>query len=253
MRSSLNILALACGLGLAQGAAAITIDGNLADWGLHHNGLASDWVPDTGIHYVVDDFTTGPSNAGGQAYDVEAMYLKIDAGTLYIALVTGHDPATVQKPTAKKYARGDLAINFTGQDYDHTFEFAISTATRNGFKQGGVYAVTSWNSDLTQARPDIVTTIARGQWLGQAELAISDAFTGMGEGPQGHKHWAYEAAVPLSLFNGFLNEKLWVQWTTTGAADVLRVDPPLTSVDAPPALALFTLGVPALLRRRRHR
>ncbi|TCO83372.1 uncharacterized protein (TIGR03382 family) [Plasticicumulans lactativorans] len=251
MRSSLNILALACGLGLAQGAAAITIDGNLADWGLHRNGLASDWVPDAGIHYVVDDFTTGPNNIGGQGNDVEAMYLKIDTGTLYIALVTGHDPATVQNTTAKKYARGDLAINFTGPDYDDSFEFAISTATRNGFKQGGVYAVFNWNHGLAPGHADTVTTIARGLLIGQAELAISSSFTGMGEGPQGHKHWAYEAAVPLSLFDGFIDEKLWVQWTTTGAADVLRVDPPLTSVDAPPALALFALGVPALLRRRR--
>ena len=83
--------------------ATLVVDGNLADWGVKQNGLASGWIPNTGIHYTVED-QTGNANTrltpgyGGQAYDAEALYATVQGNKLFIALATGHNPRTVNNP-----------------------------------------------------------------------------------------------------------------------------------------------------------
>lgn len=47
-KTLIRLMALV-GLLASANAQAITIDGNLADWGLHRTGQASDWLPDANI------------------------------------------------------------------------------------------------------------------------------------------------------------------------------------------------------------
>ncbi|HQT31612.1 MAG TPA: hypothetical protein PLE48_13645 [Thiobacillus sp.] len=76
-------------MGFSLSSAAYTIDANLADWGLQRNGNAGDWTPHAlAKAWTVEDQTGGRGayltpGYGGQAYDVEALYVDYDASYLY--------------------------------------------------------------------------------------------------------------------------------------------------------------------------
>lgn len=260
-------------LALAPAAQALSIDGNLADWGLHQTGSASDWTPIAGTHYVVAD-QDGNNNAflspgyGGQKYDVEALYLRYDSDNLYLALVTGHNPKTNQNPGANQYARGDFAIDF-GQD--GSWDFGVLTDTRGSLTAGSVVAtgngdwkVGLWAGPNVLAAPGAspyVTAVQSGTLVGEAELAISNSATG-NMGTLGGSHWFYELEIPVAVFGGLWNadgptEAFNVQWTMLCANDIMTLgatppSPAAGTVPEPATLALVGLGLTALQVRRRR-
>jgi hypothetical protein len=120
MNKILTLAAVAVGAGLAFPAAALTIDGNLTDWGINPATWAP--APGSGIQSTIEDGTGGGSyflnpGWGGQAYDAEALYAKLSLADqkLYIALATGHNPRTLNQPSANSYGAGDFALDF-GKD-----------------------------------------------------------------------------------------------------------------------------------------
>lgn len=271
MHKSFTALMLLAGLSLSFGAQAvtITIDGNLADWGLQRNGNATDWNPDPAlnlvkdIHYKVED-QTGNANTylnpgwGGQAYDAEALYVYLNSTHLYLALVTGLDPKTKTNPAANTYGPGDFAIDF-GQD--GVFEFGIETT---GSKAGAVYQVTQWgyglwdvNGNYNPANPDKKhpTSILKGTQIGMGDLIYTTTpFTNMGAHKK-DKHYVIEAAIPLSAFLSLgYSGKFDVHWTMDCANDAIWADPVLATnaVSEPATLALLPLGLLGLLAMRRR-
>ncbi len=262
MRNYVAGMLLACGW--CGGANAYVIDGDLSDWGLGRAGQASDWAPTPGVVYQVEDFLGGSTGQvgpgfGGQAYDAEALYLNRDQDNLYIALVTGHDPATPDRPNHNQYAPGDFAINFFQGSNDHTFEFGIDTNGDNGLVQGGVYQVQQWDTGLPQwsaVEPHVVTSIRQGTQLGTAQLAVSGPYTSQGARPS-DSHWAYELSVPLALFSGYMGQSLELLWTMNCANDSIHLilDEGLidvAEVPEPPALLLLGTVLPLMLRRRKR-
>ncbi len=121
-------------IGLAIGAAmfaapatasAITIDGDLSDWGVTvaDNNASNFSSPLTTIgqtaYFVEDqDDTAGNGgflcpNYGGQNYDAEFLGVALDNTTLYISIVTGQRPDN----GSTYYSPGDIRLNIGGTEY----------------------------------------------------------------------------------------------------------------------------------------
>lgn len=249
------------------GATGITVDGNLSDWGLHTNGNASDWTPSStlspNLQYALDDtrIFSGFVNPGygGQAYDAEALYAYFDNTNLYVALVTGLSPNTVDDPAHNSYAPGDLAFDFGN---DGSFEFGIQTTGPN---QGNVYQGATWNLGLwdvnggyinnTHLAPDpshpTSMVDGTGTLVGAAVLEYTNNVIHQ-MGQYSGDHYVLEAAIPLLAFSGFSGEFL-LHWTMNCANDAVQLVStlPLTlphpdingTVPEPATIALLALGM----------
>jgi hypothetical protein len=223
---------------------AYMIDGNLSDWGVHQNGTAADWTPNAQAKaWVEEDQTGGLSSRltpgyGGQAYDVEAMYLDYDAQYLYLALITGHNPLTPN--SGGSYAPGDFAIDF---GRNGSYEFGIETLG-NGNVQGGVYAVTQWGAGLWGAANEGPTSILTGDLLGLADVVYTTTGVANMGAYASDTHYFYEARIPTALFGTYWGkDRFTVHWTMNCANDSLKIYAlPASIVPEPGTLALLPIG-----------
>jgi len=114
---------------LAGTAMGITIDGEMNDWGITAwTGFSTADDVDSpvtgysnGVYYWEEDGVgangyVGPAY-GGQDFDIEALYVTVDSGNLYVGVITGFFPDTV-------YYMGDIAIDLNG---DGIYEYGIDT------------------------------------------------------------------------------------------------------------------------------
>lgn len=257
----MRLLPIAAGLlaySLSLQASAYTIDANLADWGLARTGSVTDWTPNASVKaWKVEDQTGGLGTRlspgyGGQAYDIEALYVDYDAQFLYLAMVTGHNPLTPN--VGNSFAPGDFAFDF---GRNGTFEFGLETTGSNGKTQGGLYAVTQWGAGLWGASNEGPTSILAGDLLGLGEVAYTT--TGVANmGIYGaDQHFFYEARIPVALFGSYWGAGDFdVFWTMNCANDALKIDSvPGASIPEPGTLALLPLGLLGMtwFSRRRRR
>ncbi len=250
-------------------AVAITIDANLADWGIQRTGRASDWSPLPGIVHVAEDQHNSYLNPGygAQAYDAEALYLTRDNDYLYIALVTGHSPLTPNRPSANSWGAGDIAIDLGA---DGSWDLGIETTGNQG-TQGGIYSGVGWAYGIWDAQgrydpahPDRThpTSILGGRLEATAALA----YTTSGQAGYGlwtgDKHYFYEVAVPWSVFGSQWAGSLFdVHWTMNCANDSIQLRDTLPvpalrqtqGLPEPGSLALLPLGLVALAALRVRR
>lgn len=255
-------------------AQAFVIDGHLDDWGLQRTGQASDWLPNSGIKYQIEDQHSAllDPGYGGQAYDAEAIYMTWDASNLYVALATGHSPLTQNKPSSNSYAAGDLAIDFGNNG---SYEFGIELLGSANTQRGHVYTDVDWAlgiwkpngawtgyrdpaaaGNIAQADPLHPTSILSGTQVGSGTVA----YTTVGQNNYGawtkDMHFFYEVSVPLASFgDNWANGNVFtVHWTQNCANDSIAVDPPITgAVPEPGTLALLPIGMIGLMALRRKR
>ncbi|BCX82324.1 hypothetical protein MIT9_P1910 [Methylomarinovum caldicuralii] len=235
---------------------AITIDGDLNDWIATPQGKAGDWQPlRNTTSSTIEDQNTNYLNPGygGQNYDAEAIYVELDSGTLYVAIVTGLGPYS------SKWPAGDIAIDFGDDD---SFEYGIvvlgdMSNPRGGLGSAGeIYQVTEWNYGLWTA-PDNhdpsgsssyksahPATVKSGEHKGTARMVYQKALYNDNEITQLGKfagdHYVIETAIDVSVFDPSLwGQKFNVHWTMACANDWIEVDP----VPEPPVAFLFGAGL----------
>ena len=95
--------------------------------------------------------------AGGEAYDLEALYFDDDSSNMYFAIVTSLPP----KGTSDGWKMGDIALDFTpndGKTGDAAYEYGIKilddTNINNGLKQGDIVSNALWNDPAPNEFPD---------------------------------------------------------------------------------------------------
>ena len=121
-----------------------------------------------GVYSTVEDQTGGLNDRleptggyGGQKYDAEAMYATYREGKLFIALVTGHDPATFNQPGSNIFAAGDFAFDFARNG---TYDLGINVVSGfNSDAPGGVYKNPAWAYGMWQSTGQKWALIARMQ------------------------------------------------------------------------------------------
>jgi len=254
------------------GAETITVDGDLSDWGIDK----TNWVTTKkGIFSSIEDSTGSGSYRlypgwGGQAYDAEALYATTDDKKLYIALATGHNPRTLNKPDSNSYGAGDFAIDFgkdgsyeLGVNIKYATELSNSNYTVENFgDEGGVYKQPGWayglwnaNGNYDPGNPDKKhpTSLTAGTKIGDAELRYTtQGVSGYGENGT-DLHYFYEMSIDLDILRlaGWNGSAFDIQWTELCANDSIVVDPG-QFVPEPGSLALLGAGLFGLIGFRRR-
>ena len=92
---------------------------------------------------------------GGQKFDAEYFFYKIEGSTLSIGLQTGFDVVTgMQTYSGKDYWAGDIALSFDGSSANYEYAIDFGNLTKDylqdslGTHTAGLYSSVTWNNDM---------------------------------------------------------------------------------------------------------
>lgn len=124
------------------------------------------WASGGWTQFADDDGTLGPGG-GGQAFDAEYLYYKLDGNVLSLGLQTGFDivDGHIVYDNQSFYA-GDLALSFNNHvilgnssTYEYAVDFGLLTKNINqvkvdagsgtGIDPAGFYSVSAWNNQIS--------------------------------------------------------------------------------------------------------
>ena len=274
------LASIVAGLAVGSAASAITVDGNLSDWGIavaDNNGSNQNNMNPVGpsiglINKMIEDQNDlaghtaflGPLY-GGQDYDAELLAVAYKAGLLSIAIETGQRPDN----GFNFFAPGDIRIETSGGIY----------GLEVGGGQGGVFgsAITAgalgssyqlYGNGQTQSYANAASAQTAGSiwknvlWLTspispnlptQFQIQPGSTLVGMADyaytrNSQTTQHAVIELGVNVSLFNGEFIKT--VTWRPACANDEVYV--PVNIFPEPATMALLATGTLAFLARRRR-
>lgn len=261
MRSALNgrfakwtAIALITVVVASSGSAARAdlIDGNLADWGVTP---FSNWTPSVEAAWVVGNYPTGNFPNGGEVFDIEAMYLRMDASHLRVGIVTSFPEAGVADPynTAIWIVAGDLLIDVQHQT-GPAWDYAVIL---NGADKGDLYhdpslVLPNANVGIPANGPSNVDVAHSGLPISRVQVAWHNY--GDLEG-YGSDTWGIELSIPLGQLGVGYGELVTVHHTMGCGNDALSLSGAMTAVPEPTTLSILAIGatVPVLRAwRRRH-
>lgn len=289
-RRHLGLPAVALGLAVMAapaGAATITVDGDLSDWGITvgdnntsnfsslatNIGLQASFTEDQNDN-AGDSGYLGP-NQGGQNYDAEFLGAALQGTTLYLAIVTGQRPDN----GAQKYGPGDIRLTIGGIDYGVEVGGGAGGGAGGAIAEGATGSTYTLNgSGWTTGHADAAAAQTAGSvWLGAdwiddpiapatpVQMEVNGSSTQVGTADYVYtrnsvtsQHAIIEMALDIS---GLLDEdgetNIGIHWSPSCGNDVVQAFFTASSETIPePGSALVWLagfGVAAGVRYRRKR
>lgn len=204
---------------------------------------------------------------GGQKFDAEYLFYKLNGNKLSIGLQTGFDiisDAGQYRANDRYYFGGDLALSFDGNKstYEYAIDFGNLTKNYNGTTKisaqgnssgvdtAGLYKANNWNNDILfgESAPYAVSS-------GALLLAADATNFAQGSAANGYKSdvsYFTMFTFDLSNITGLQpNFVLDAHWTMSCGNDAIDGRVALAKVPEPSPLLLLVLGLAGLFLARR--
>ncbi len=203
---------------------------------------------------------------GGQKFDAEYLFYKLDGNSLSVGLQTGFDIISdtgQYRANDRTYYSGDLALSFDGNTSNYEYAIDFGNLTKNyagtanisaqgnasGIDTAGLYKANSWNNDIHfgQSSPYAVSS-------GSLLLAANGGNFSQGNGVLGGDTSYFSIfTFDLSNITGLQpNFVLDAHWTMSCGNDAIDGRVALANVSEPNPLLLFVLGFAGLVIARRR-
>jgi hypothetical protein len=205
---------------------------------------------------------------GGQSFDAEYLFYKLQGNKLSIGLQTGFDVVSNngQLYDGHRYYAGDLALSFDGNKSSYEYAIDFGNLTKNyadtvkisaqgnasGVDTGGLYKANSWNNDIYFYNNGGFSA-PYGVSSGSLLVAQNGSNFAEGSGVVGtDKSYFTMFTFDLSNITGLQqNFILDAHWTMSCGNDAIDGRVALTKVPEPSPFVLFGLGLIGLVVARR--
>lgn len=200
---------------------------------------------------------------GGQAFDAEYLFYKLDGSLLSVGLQTGFNIHKNDgfKYDGKFYYAGDLGLSFDGNtsNYEYAVDFgnkargyntnAAISAGAGDTDAAGLYRVTTWNNDIhfNQSAPYAMDA---GNLLVAANSGNFIEGTGTLAGNLSYYNiFIFDLSHIAGLGQSFTFN---AHWTMSCGNDEIEGGAQITKVSEPGSILMFALGLFGLVATRRR-
>lgn len=206
---------------------------------------------------------------GGQSFDAEYLFYKLNGNKLSIGLQTGFNVTSNngQVYDGHTYYAGDLALSFDGNKSSYEYAIDFGNLTKNyagntaisaqgnasGIDTGGLYKANSWNNDIyfyTNGGFSAPYGVSSGSLLvAQNGSNFSEGSGVVGSDKSYYSIFTFDLSNITGLQSNFI---LDAHWTMSCGNDAIDGRVALSKVPEPSPFVLFSLGLVGLVIARRR-